>query len=941
MKTFVTAVVVAHNAPDYLAVTLQALDSQSTKADQILVIEATGSLSDSLQKARSLANPEAHWLWLLHDDSAPHFDALENLLRAVELSPSVAIAGPKQLSWQDPRVILQQGLTLTASGSIFSLVSGELDQSQHDQTDDVLAVGTAGALIRLDVFAALNGLDPAAPPFAADIDFSIRARIAGHRVIVVPAAKVVHAALSLAGKRPRKWLGTTPRAALRRANIHLRVAYSAFPSALLFWFFLPLIAISRAIWSIAVKRPDKLWSEISSALWGYFTIFKRLGSRRLIARSGRIKFTALKGLRATRQQVSSRRRSSFEQLQIVQNLEQFNRADSTETPGLNAKGFIAGGGLWFAAALIALSFAFWPKDLAATGGGLLPLGDSWFEIFSRAGASFQPIGLGFYAPSDPFVWVLTAVAAATFWAPSLAIGLLLLLGKAVAFAGAWRLSSVLVESALVRNLAALSFALWPTIAVVNLEGRLPAMVIASALPWALFALCRVAGIGKSSPSTALQTWVWVGSAGLLLAAVGASAPSLIPILLVLVGCAIMARIRRFGYLIWVPLPLAAIMAPSILHYIIEQQPLAALADPGLPQASPTMPFWQFILGGQQYGASLPLVGQISNWLLIPAILLSLVAILTKRSWAAMAIWVLALVSVCSAWVLSSIQFAAIGVGSSAGSPDYINGSPAPHLILAALCFAMLLALALGQARARPARAVLASILVALVIAPTAVLSATSAPHFKYTDARVVPSIVAAESALGSQLKMLIINPELAADGGARFGAEIVSGDGIQLQDVSLGYRFALRNLQQPNDSSDAVAAANSAAYSTTAKLVADLASANGADLSEALKTAGLGYVLVPANDSAVNRDLGIALDSVKELEPVGLTDFGKLWRVKSPNLDLLKPQIDEPSVWSITKGVQLAILLAFVLLAVPTGSGRSNKSSDSSIFVEAGDESDA
>ena len=33
MKTFVTAVVVAHDAADYLAVTLQALDAQTVKAD--------------------------------------------------------------------------------------------------------------------------------------------------------------------------------------------------------------------------------------------------------------------------------------------------------------------------------------------------------------------------------------------------------------------------------------------------------------------------------------------------------------------------------------------------------------------------------------------------------------------------------------------------------------------------------------------------------------------------------------------------------------------------------------------------------------------------------------------------------------------------------------------------------------------------------------------
>ncbi|MEY5004521.1 MAG: hypothetical protein RLZZ594_551, partial [Actinomycetota bacterium] len=352
-------------------------------------------------------------------------------------------------------------------------------------------------------------------------------------------------------------------------------------------------------------------------------------------------------------------------------------------------------------------------------------------------------------------------------------------------------------------------------------------------------------------------------------------------------------------------------------------------------------FWQLLLGGQTFGVSLPFVGQISQWLVIPVLALALLALLTERSILAAAIWLIALVSLASSIVVTSIQFPAIGVGSATGSLDYINGAAAPHLILAGLCLTALLAIALGEAKARSARVVLSSLLVALSIAPTAALAATSTPNFKYTDARVVPSIVAAESALGSQLKMLVINPEADGDSEVRFGAEIVGGDGIQLQDVSLGYRFALKNLQVPTDSSDQTALAKAQRYSTTAKLVADLASANGTDLTVALQDAGLGYVLVPDHSSSVNHDLGIALDSVKELEAVGVTDFGKLWRVKEPNAELTKPATDEPSVWSITKGVQLAVLLAFILLALPTGSGRRTKSTDSSIFVEAGEDADA
>jgi hypothetical protein len=199
---------------------------------------------------------------------------------------------------------------------------------------------------------------------------------------------------------------------------------------------------------------------------------------------------------------------------------------------------------------------------------------------------------------------------------------------------------------------------------------------------------------------------------------------------------------------------------------------------------------------------------------------------------------------------------------------------------------------------------------------------------KYTDGRVVPSIVAAEAEQGSALKMLVINPEVNPDGSIQFGAEVVSGDGVQLEDVSLSYRFAL----------DGVKESRAAEYNRIAQLVADLASANGSDLQKIIDDAGIGYVLVPDRSSQIAGQLGVALDSVKELEAVGSTDSGQLWRVREPNQKLLNAGLQPNSPWSITKGVQLAVLLGFVLLAIPTTNQRRRVSGDSQIFVEAGDE---
>jgi hypothetical protein len=127
-------------------------------------------------------------------------------------------------------------------------------------------------------------------------------------------------------------------------------------------------------------------------------------------------------------------------------------------------------------------------------------------------------------------------------------------------------------------------------------------------------------------------------------------------------------------------------------------------------------------------------------------------------------------------------------------------------------------------------------------------------------------------------------------------------------------------------------------YLRYSQLVADLASANGTDLSGVLTDTGVGFVLVPDQTSAVSSQLAISLDSVSELESVGATEFGRLWRVREPNQDLLNVHSSSNSYWSITKGVQFAILAGFVLLALPSSNQRRRVSGDSQIFVEAGED---
>ncbi len=924
MNAFITAVVVSHDAVDYLAAAANALQLQSRKPDRIIVVDsgegfaseqiaaASGfdylkvardsSLQDSIAAVLEGQEQANHWLWLLHDDSAPESGALAALEAEIEKSPSVAIAGPKLVQWQAPRIIRQLGLTLTPNGAPFSPIHGQFDQGQHDDVDDVMAVGTAAMLVKVATFRELGGFDESAPLLAADIDFGIRARLAGHRVIVVPAARVQHAGLSLSGQRDRQWLGAAPKTALRRAAIHLRFAYGSMPLALAYWFFLPLIGLLRAIGQVARKRPELIWSEIAAAFWGYFTVGRRLSSRKKIKTTTSLPARALKTLRASRAEVRASRRADKEYAESVDNLATFEAGGAAALDGGAQRGFAASGGLWWMLGLTALSFAWWPKNVAVTADGLLPLSSNWWDLFVRAGASYQPIGLGFFAPSDPFAWVLTALGGLTFWAPSLSVAVLLLLIKPLAFLGAWKLAAQVSESAWVRAIAGLGFAIWPALQLAQLDARLPALIAALALPWLAIATLRVAQIGRITKSSA-QTWTWVATAGLLLAIIGASAPSILPLLLIGLALLTLVRIKRIGYLIWIALPVFAIFGPTALYYLVAlAHPLALLADPGLAQGSQAAPF----LSGTELIASAPLV------------FFALLALLRKRIGLVLSLWVFAGIALISAYVIALIRFPAVGVGQA--EFETVNGSPAPALIALGLILTILAAVAIDGIPARNARRVITAAAAALVVLPGLVLAGTQAPNLKFSDGRVVPSIVAAEADQGSTLKLLVLTPSTDAAGRKRLAAELAAGDGVHFEDVSLAYRFSIAKLASEK-------------YSKLAQLVADLSSANGTPLAARLKQEHIGYLLIPAGTSDELAGLGMALDSASELEAVGLTDFGRLWRVRSVEQST---EVSDSSPWSITKGVQVAILLGYLLLAIPSRTSRRRGSEE--IFIESGED---
>ena len=211
-------------------------------------------------------------LFRSHDDCAPAPNALAELLAAVAERPNVGIAGPKILGWHDRNHLLEIGVTIAHNGARWTgLERNERDQGQHDGDGviPVLAVSTAGALIRRDLFEEIGGFEENLPLFRDDVDFGMRAQMAGYSAICVTNAKLFHAEAAATERR----VINVASGALHRPHLLDRrhaafVLLANLPLWTLPWITLRIFlsAVIRAIGYLLVKLPGSFFSAASTSL---------------------------------------------------------------------------------------------------------------------------------------------------------------------------------------------------------------------------------------------------------------------------------------------------------------------------------------------------------------------------------------------------------------------------------------------------------------------------------------------------------------------------------------------------------------------------------------------------------------------------------------------------------------------------------------------------
>lgn len=907
MRTRVTAVVVATKGSAWLADSLAALAAQTLQPDRVLAVDmgVTGATSANTQlfseagverivtsrhtvsfgKAIDLALAAANlldgdeWVWLLSHDSAPEPDALERIIATVQRAPSVAVAGPKLVDWNDPSQIIEIGQTVTDFGKRWQLARPELDQEQYDDKEDVLAVGPAGMLVRRSVWRDLGGFDPALPVYDDGLDFGIRARLAGHRVVLAPDSKVRFGGDGVAGPRisRRRSVARHNWRLDRAAQLHRRLVYANGFLAAIFWLWLPALGVLRMVWSLIREQPGRIGAEFLASMAVFFSLGSVARARRQLRSTNTSGWGAIAPLRVDNKTVRTTRMIDREAILDRQGRKPKERH------------FISSGGLTVLLSTTVASLAlFWWMFGATflTGGALLPLSTTLADLW----ANTQPTAM---LPADPFAWVLAVLGTITFWNPSLSIVLLVTFAIPLGAFAAWMWASDITESPLGRALAAIIWALSPVLLIALSEGRLPTIILAVSLPWLLLAGTRA---GKS--------WGWAAVTSLLAGVVLASAPSLGFAAIVFLVIGIVTAGAGLARVLLVPVVPVVLFAPLIWHELLSGDPLSMFIDPGVLTAYAPASTWSLLIGFPEAGLAgwpalfealgiggLPLT-VIVGILLIPIAALGMLGLYVTQIRQTLTGVLLAGLGLLTALIAPNMLFASVGSEAVA----LYTGS---GIMLYWLGLATLVASGIA-ALAKAAPAVTAVAMVTLLVAVAPILAGIATANTAITpDTPRLPALVRATAQTQPDVGTIV----LTAQPDASVASVLDRGTGITLDDVRTA-RFA-GTIRQPE--------------LELAELTGALLSPGATDVGAALAREGIEFiVLTAANEGPARVALIGTLDANPDLTSIGPTEAGDLWRVDTDAtaepLPANSPSLPALLFWVL----QLLVIIVVALLALPT-----------------------
>jgi GT2 family glycosyltransferase len=900
----VTAVIVAHDGAAWLPRMAEALLGQTRPVQRVVAVDtgsrdrsgavlagllgrsvvfgmdrATGYAAAVAQALRHRAanthvpgpaglpqDDRIEWIWLLHDDCEPAPDALEQLLLGAAEAPSAAVLGPKVMDWADRRVILEAGVTIDRAGRrITGIEPREVDQGQHDGDRDVLAVGSAGMLVRRDAWDQVGGFAPEMVLFWEDVDFCWRIHAAGYRVRVVTDAVVYHLEASARNRRVASAAPRPERTERQNALVTLLTNLPIWPAIAALIGNLTLTVLRTLLFLLA-KRPGAALDETAAFGWLAAHPLRVLAARRRRAQGRHGAYSLLRRDLPRGRSVLKLAEFVASALSKSSQLDTAGSHHATDDPNDDdtmlvdtgfAQRILTHPGVLLVAALALIALVTERSLLGSgpiAGGALLPAWGGASGLWHEYLQGFHAAGIGSAGAAPPYVAVLAALASLLGGKPWLAVDVIMIGCIPAAGLTAFVASRRVTESVPARVWAGAAYALLPVGMGAVAAGRLGAAAAFTLIPLIGMLAARI----FTQPKRRARRAAW--ATGLTVAIAAAFVPLvwLAAVLAAVVGAVAFGRTHR-GILVNMGI---AVLVPPVL---LVPWTLTVF----------THPAWVFLQAGQQVpglasahlaARSLLLLspggpGLPPYWVTAGVALAALAALLLTGRRTLVAVgWCVALLGLLISVVVSRVLVTPDGGGPAVAAwPGISLAVAAAGLLLAATVAAGTLPAHLAGGKWHSARGLGVGLL-ALVACSAPLLAAGSwlvtgiRGPVAVSSGPVLPAFVSVSSDNGMQLRTLVLRSEP----GQLTYALLRGADPL----------IGATELAEPP-------AARRALDTAVSALVVP-SGGDAQDQGQAMASFDIGYVLLPA---PIDGGLARILDGVPSLRPVSTTSAFQLWRV--------------------------------------------------------------
>jgi hypothetical protein len=213
---------------------------------------------------------------LLHNDTTVAPDFLDQLVKVAWDDPQVGAVGPKIYYYSKPEVIWFAGGYISRwTGRTYHPAINQLDCGQFDQMQEVDFLTGCAILVKREVIEKVGSLDIDYFNNFEDVDWSLRMRRLGYKLLYVPGSKIWHKwSVSFGGRFSPFYTYYKTRNSLlylkknKMPLINFLYAYSVFPVKMLFYTLMSGKLINVLAVLVALK-------DYLSGKYGEGTVFRK------------------------------------------------------------------------------------------------------------------------------------------------------------------------------------------------------------------------------------------------------------------------------------------------------------------------------------------------------------------------------------------------------------------------------------------------------------------------------------------------------------------------------------------------------------------------------------------------------------------------------------------------------------------------------------------